>query len=119
MPTPAKKESPKRRKPPKKQAIRAQEPPATRDQAGEVPGRGLELEYREGFGYSWPGDAEMPGRWHVRSPVPCPSCKLVRLPSTMQAVIAKSIDRRTDGGGVAYLYCRGCTYKFKLPIVPM
>jgi len=79
----------------------------------------LELEYREGFGYSWPPGVEQPGRWHVRTPVPCPECNLVRGKTGVQAVIAKSIDRRTDGGGVAYLFCRGCGHRFKLPIVMM
>ena len=94
--------------------IRTQGDPET-----QTPGGSLELEYREGFGYLWPDGVAQPGRWHVRTPVPCPKCNLVRGKSGHQAVIAKSIDRRTEGGGVAYLFCRGCGHRFKLPITLM
>ena len=109
------KKKPTKRKPSTMPKIRTQEPPKTREQ-GEVPTGKLQLEFREGFGYAWPPGVEQPGRWHVRTPVPCPECKMVRNERGRQAVIAKAIRRSTDGGGVAYLFCRGCGHDWKLPI---
>jgi ribosome modulation factor len=62
-------------------------------------------------GEFWPKDKALPDSYTKPRPVPCPSCRRTTLPTTSQAVIVRVIAH-----SVAYLMCRGCGHRFKLPI---
>lgn len=62
----------------------------------------------------WPADKAFPSAYEVRRkpPVPCPNCRRLTLDTLSQAVVARSITQ-----GIAYLWCRGCNFNFKMSVI--
>jgi len=63
----------------------------------------------------WPDGLSFPGAYRKPHPLPCPSCRRLRLDDMAQAVIC--VNSGLDDGDVAYFRCKACSHRFKLPVV--
>lgn len=57
-------------------------------------------------------DVKTPAYYH-RNEIACPNCKAKRTDTDQQAVLCRTIQE-----DCAYLWCRACDHKFKLPVAP-
>jgi len=63
--------------------------------------------------YYWPPDVKRPTHWlRMPAPVPCERCDRKLTDHASQAVTCKGGIK----GGVAYLECRVCGHRFKMPV---
>lgn len=58
----------------------------------------------------WPDGRPFPEFYRRPQVHPCPGCRHVYLKRGQQAVVVESLHN-----GVAYMWCRGCQHRFKLP----
>lgn len=78
------------------------EPPVTHQEAA--------VETRTPPGLFYPKGKALPGTY-IKRRVPCPNCRRLLLDDRGQAVVTQSIQ-----GDLAYLRCRACGHRWKLPV---